>query len=360
MMERQYSGVRRQRGISIVEIMITLTLALFIVGGILYTYLGSRTVFVSNDAVAKIQEDARIALERLTREVRQAGFTGCANTLDVTPRVIADVIAPKGEADLTFAAGDGIHVYDDGVDSSGVAWINPTAIPRVVGTDVIHLAGMSACSARLTGNMTADNAQIHIAEANPCGWAADQVLLIADCTNIDIFAATTVSSGSGKTAISHAISSNTDNKLSKAYGKEAMVFGYGERTFFVGMHPTLNQPMLYEIGFNGTANAVNDIAANVYDLQVMTAQLDTNADSVPDTTVVSEESEETPPDTAPALGAIADWAQVLGIEVRVSIRSEADNTGPSDQTYLFGGAMVTDKRIRRDFSTVIGIRNRLP
>lgn len=338
-----YSGMRRQRGISIVEIMITLTLALFVVGGILYTFLGSRTVFNSNDAVARIQEDARIAMERLTREVRQAGFTGCANTLDVTPRVIADV-DHNGVADFPFAAGSGIRVYDN-----GTGWTNTTGITRVAGTDVIHLAGMSACSARLTGNMSADNANIQIG-TNPCGWAADQVLLIADCTNIDVFAATTVSTGS--VTISHASSNNTDNKLSKAYGKEAMVFGYGERTFFIGMHPTLNQPMLYEIGFNGAVNTVNDIAANVYDLQVMTAQLDTNADGVPDTSMPSED--------VPALSDIADWAQVLGIEVRVSIRSEADNTGPSDQTYLFGGAMVTDKRIKRDFSTVIGIRNRLP
>ncbi|MBP8275994.1 MAG: hypothetical protein KAX55_03780 [Propionivibrio sp.] len=332
--------------------MITLTLALFVVGGILYTFLGSRTVFVSNDAVAKIQEDARIALERLTREVRQAGFTGCANTLDVTPRVIADV-DHNGVADFPFAAGSGIRVYDN-----GTGWTNTTGITRVAGTDVIHIAGMSACSARLTGNMTADNANIQIG-TNPCGWAADQVLLIADCTNIDVFAATTVSTGS--VTISHASSNsnNTDNKLSKAYGKEAMVFGYGERTFFVGMHPTLNQPLLYEVGFNGAASSVNDIAANVFDLQVMAAQLDTNADGAPDATVLSEEDEETPL-VAPALGAVADWAQVLGVEIRYSIRSEADNTGPSDQTYLFGGAMTTDKRIRRDFSTVIGIRNRLP
>lgn len=78
-----------------------------------------------------------------------------------------------------------------------------------------------------------------------------------------------------------------------------MVFGYGERTFFIGMHPTLNQPMLYEIGFNGAVNTVNDIAANVYDLQVMTAQLDTNADGVPDTSMPSED--------VPALSDIADW-----------------------------------------------------
>lgn len=351
MVEYHDSGMRRQRGVSIVEIMITLTLALFVVGGILYTFLGSRTVFNSNDAVARIQEDARIAMERLTREVRQAGFTGCANTLDVTPRVIADV-DHNGAADLTYSASSGIRVYDDGVD-----WTNTTGITRVAGTDVLHIAGMSACSSRLTGNMTADNANIQIG-TNPCGWAADQVLLIADCTNIDVFAATTVSTGS--VTISHASSNNTDNKLSKAYGKEAMVFGYGERTFFVGMHPTLNQPMLYEVGFNGATNTVNDIAANVYDLQVMTAQLDTNADGVPDATVLSDESEETPPDTAPTLDAVADWAQVLGVEVRVSLRSEMDNTGPSDMTYLFGGAMVTDKRIRRDFSTAIGIRNRLP
>ena len=339
------SPMRLQSGLSIIEVMITLTLGLFIIGGVLYTFLSTRTAYVSNDAIARIQEDGRMAMERLAREIRQAGFMGCSSSLDITPRIIADPDKDGNTAEhVTFVAGDGIQVYNN-----GVGWVNPTAIVRVAGTDVIQIKGLGACTARLTGNMTADNANIQIG-TNPCGWSAGQILVIADCTNVDIFAATNVSNGS--VAIGHANSMNTDEKLAKAYGKEAMIFGYGEKTFFLGMHPTLNLPMLYETSYNGTVTTANDVVANVYDMQVLAARIDTNADSAPDATVTSTGS-------PPTLGAVT-WSQALSLQVSFSVLSESGNAGPSSLTYTFNGASVTDRRIKRDFTTVIGIRNRLP
>lgn len=338
--KQMFSPRSRQSGLSIIEVMITLVLGLFIIGGVLYTFLSTRTAYISNDAIARIQEDGRMAMERLAREIRQAGFLGCANSLDVAPRIISATLPP------TFAAGDGVRVFDN-----GVGWNNTTGIVRVAGTDVIELKGMSSCTAKLDGNMTADNANIQIV-SNPCGWTAGTVLVIADCTNMDIFTANSVSKVSGKDTISHSSSVNTDNKLSKAYGKEAIIFGYGEKTFFIGMHPTLNLPMLYETSYNGTVTTANDVVANVYDMQVLAARIDTNADSAPDSTVTSTGS-------PPALGGVT-WPQALSLQVRFSVRSESDNAGPSSLPYTFNGAAVTDKRIKRDFTTVIGIRNRLP
>ncbi|WP_265944219.1 hypothetical protein [Dechloromonas sp. A34] len=337
---RRFAPMFRQAGISIIEIMITLVLGLFIIGGALYTFLSTRTAFVTNDAIAKIQEDGRMVMERLTREIRQAGFLGCANSLDIPPKILSKTLPP------TFAAGDGVRVFND-----GTGWTNTTGVARVAGTDVIELKGMSSCTSKLDGNMTADNANIQIV-SNPCGWTAGAVLVIADCTSMDIFTATSVSKAAGKDTIAHASDVNIDNKLSKAYGKEAIVFGYGEKSFFVGMHPTLNLPMLYETSYNGTTTTANDVVANVYDLQVLAVRADSNADSAPDVTVTSTGS-------PPALGGVT-WSQALSLQLRFSVRSESDNAGPSSSTYTFNGASVTDKRIKRDFTTVIGIRNRLP
>ena len=111
-----FSPKHRQAGISIIEIMITLVLGLFIIGGVLYTFLSTRTTYISNDAIARIQEDGRMAMERLAREIRQAGFMGCSNSLDITPRIIADPDKDGNTAEhVTFGAGDGIQVYNNGV-----------------------------------------------------------------------------------------------------------------------------------------------------------------------------------------------------------------------------------------------------
>ena len=343
---------RSQAGLSLIELMIALTIGMFLILGVLYIYSSSRSSYVANDAGARVQEDARFSLERLVREIRMAGYMGCANALDLNPRVIAD---PDGDGNvvehLTFAAGEGVRVFDD-----GDTWTNPTAITRVDGTDVIILKGMGGCTAPLTGNMGTDNANIQIG-TNTCGWAAGDVLIISDCTSADIFAANNVSGGS--VTIAHSSSVNTDtldatrsSKLSKAYGTDASVGRYQETIFFIGIDTTVvpNQPALYEVGYNGKVyGAAQPVVGNVYDLQA-TLNLDTDADG--DVDSVNQ--------TIASVVAANSWRQVISVNLTYRVRSEEANSGAVTETYNYNGASVTDRRIRRNFSTVVGIRNRLP
>lgn len=330
-----------QRGVSLVELMVTLVIGMLISAAMLYIFLGSHKSFQTNDASARILEEGRYGLEVLAREIRMAGYTGCANLLDVTPNVIAD---PDKDGDalehVNFGKATAIRVFDNG---SG--WINPTTIARVAGTDVIRIQRLGPEGLGLTGNLSSQNANIQILE-NPYGWAAGKILIITDCTAVDIFAATNVSSGAGKVTIAHANSSNTDNNLSKAYGADAQVMGYEERTFFVGVHPSTGLPTLYQILYDGATSTPTEIAANVYDLQA-TLGLDADGDGDADSTGV-----------LPA--AVADWAQVVSANVVISLRSEADKVAPTLATYSYAGSTVSDYRIRRDFATTVGIRNRLP
>lgn len=344
----------RQKGLSLVELMIALTIGMFLVLGVLYIYSSSRASYATNDAGARVQEDGRFALERLTREIRMAGYMGCANALDLNPRVIAD---PDGDGNvaehLTFGAGEGIKVFNNGDNTGGDLWVNPTAIARVAGTDVIILKGMGSCTAPLTGNMSTDNANIQIG-TNTCGWVPGDILVISDCTSADVFAANNVSGGS--VTIAHSSSVNTDildntrsSKLSKAYGADAIVGRYQETIFFVGIDTTVtpNQPALYEIGYNGTTyGAAQPVAGNVFDMQV-TLNLDTDGDGDADS--VNQ-----------AITNLINWRQVLGVNVEYRVRSEDGSAGSVNQTYSYNGADVTDRRIRRDFGTTVGIRNRLP
>jgi len=329
---------RRISGFSLVELLVALTIGLFLVSGILYIYLSTRSSYSTNDAAARVQEDARFAMERLTRDIRMAGYTGCANSLDIKPNVIANALQGAG---MDFLLGDGIRVFPD-----GTGWTNPTSNPvinRIAGTDVITLKGVGQCSARLRGNMTAENANIQI-DTNPCNWVAGDVLIISDCTSADIFQATNVSSGN--VTIAHASSSNIDNKLSKAYGTDALVWQYSETTYFIGLHPTIGQPMLYQIAFNGVARPVSDIVGNLYNMQFL-LNLDTDGDGDVDSSGVLP-------------GSVASWPQVASVQLAFDVRSEDANSGTNASSYTFNGGTVTDRRLRRSYSTTIGIRNRLP
>jgi type IV pilus assembly protein PilW len=53
------------------------------------------------------------------------------------------------------------------------------------------------------------------------------------------------------------------------------------------------------------------------------------------------------------------WGNVVSVRIEFELRSE-DNLTTSAQSYLFNGASVTDRRLRRRFETTIALRNKLP
>ncbi|MCW8107364.1 PilW family protein [Alteromonas ponticola] len=62
-----------QRGFSLVELMISLVLGLVISGAIIQSLVSSRVTNSLNDAIAQVQESGRFIMQRLSRELIQAG-----------------------------------------------------------------------------------------------------------------------------------------------------------------------------------------------------------------------------------------------------------------------------------------------
>ncbi|MGM0434179.1 MAG: PilW family protein [Pseudomonadota bacterium] len=66
-----------QIGLSLIELMVALLLSSLLVVGIVQIFIGSNESFHLQKANARVQESGRIAMEMLTREVRNAGYFGC-------------------------------------------------------------------------------------------------------------------------------------------------------------------------------------------------------------------------------------------------------------------------------------------
>ena len=65
--------VRRQSGLSMVELMIALTLGAILLAGVVQLFVTTRRSYSSNTAVDQLQESARFALNFLGGAVRQIG-----------------------------------------------------------------------------------------------------------------------------------------------------------------------------------------------------------------------------------------------------------------------------------------------
>lgn len=72
-------GGRTQRGMSLIELMIAILIGAILLVGLVQVFSASRTAYQLSQSVARNQENARFALDFLTRDIRMAGHAGCVN-----------------------------------------------------------------------------------------------------------------------------------------------------------------------------------------------------------------------------------------------------------------------------------------
>ena len=66
----------RQRGVTLVELLIAMLLGLFLVGGVLLMFSKTKQAYRYQSGLAQVQEQGRFAINFLTKSVRVAGFPG--------------------------------------------------------------------------------------------------------------------------------------------------------------------------------------------------------------------------------------------------------------------------------------------
>lgn len=74
----------RQQGVGLIEVMIAMVLGLVVVLGISQIFVSSKQSFLTQDSSARLQEDARYILSRITQELRMAGMFGCVAAGSIT------------------------------------------------------------------------------------------------------------------------------------------------------------------------------------------------------------------------------------------------------------------------------------
>jgi len=209
-----YITTHKQKGITLIEIMVALALSIIILAGVMHIFLNNKQTYRVQEAFARIQENGRFAMQFLAKDLRMAGYIGCGGKIN-SPNNISDLVAPKGTADEVSAfSASGI----EGFEYSGLPILLSDTVSLdtskvVAGSDIVRIKRAASTGARLTGNMTADNANVQLDGTTALGlFQTDDYLFISDCEKSDIFVANNVSSSAGKITIAHSNSVNIDNK----------------------------------------------------------------------------------------------------------------------------------------------------
>jgi type IV pilus assembly protein PilW len=320
--------IRKQLGFSMVELMVAMVIQFILLAGMVFVYSNSRVMFTVNEQLSRVQENGRYLTDALLHDIRMAGYSGCRSIDEVVPNNIARL--PPTFASLA----DGITVFEN-----GAGWANPSALTRVAGSDVITLQSTQGSGASLRANMITDTAMIQII-INPDRLAANDLILISDCSHADLFRASAVNHGS---TIAHDNIANTGNQLSKAYADDAQLMPFDAHTYFIATGANA-EPGLYQHSFNSDTATL--LAEGVENMQLLLAE-DTSGDQEPDVYVNAT--------------AVMDWEAVIGVRVGLLMRSD-NNVAAEARAFTFNGADANtgnDTRVRKAFWSYAAMRNRI-
>lgn len=336
--------MRHQLGLSLIELMIAMTIGLVLTVAIGQIYLGTRSVYRVTENNARIQENGRYIMEELSRDIRMAGYLGCAKDSSVNNLV------STGTSWVKFT--EALRAYDS-VPASPAPSIGVTAADVRAGTDVIRIQRAGYTGTQLDGNLDSDNANIQV-DDNGAGFKTGDVFIISDCVKTDVFEASTVSNGSGKVTVAHANNVNLDNKLSKAYQERSDIMRFVNNLYYIGTGANDCPPLALcrkELQGN-TLSAPRVLADNVENMQVKVGE-DVNADG---DGIANHADRFVNPSN------VTNWNNVVSVRVELLLVSAENNLTTSAQSPVYDGSTlsVTDKKLRRVYASTITLRNRAP
>lgn len=352
--------MRSQKGISLIELMISITIGIILMTGVVQLFLSSRTTFSTQQALARVQESGRLAMEFLAQDIRMAGYMGCmSRDMNFTNTL-------NNASALAYDFGVGI----EGLDNIGAT--PPTGYPTgiVAGTDVLVLRGATGNGVAVTQNNnsaqlfvqdTGVTATCDTGETSFSGLCENDILVVSDCSKARVFQTTQLQTTGGSTSVNvvhsgdntavpgNAISSwggNSDPEENFGAGSE--IIKMNTSAYYIRNNATTGQPSLWQQINGGTAQ---ELLEGVEDMQLLYGR-DTSGDGIPNSY-----------QDAAVITAATAWEEVSSVRIQLLVQNTEDNLLTEAQPYTFNGVINNapgDRRLRQVFINTIAIRSRLP
>ena len=93
-------------GLTLVELLVAITLGAIILGGAVTLFVNNRDTYNTTNELSRLQETARYALDMMVKDIRMAGYFGCADRGD-TVTLNVPVVDPGELWDFNMDPGAG-------------------------------------------------------------------------------------------------------------------------------------------------------------------------------------------------------------------------------------------------------------
>ncbi len=112
----------RQRGFSLVEVMVALAIGVFLLAGTITVFGKTRDLYRTNDDAARLQETARYAMSTLEADLRMANYWGLMSRADFVQNGPALDPASPPNVDPTYTLPAELSGYAGTINQCGAMW----------------------------------------------------------------------------------------------------------------------------------------------------------------------------------------------------------------------------------------------
>ncbi len=247
---------RAQRGFSLIELMVALILGLLVTAAAIGMFMSNSRTHNATQSLGRIQENARLAFEVMSRDMREGSGNPCSNELEVTNRVNA--YATRWWTNWDRAA----------ISRGVVGYNNGSLAGSLAGTDAIELlGGVSA------GTLVADHTPpTFTVNSTTHGIATGDIVMVCDTRLVSIFQAVAVSGASIGHGTSGASPGNSNanlgiNNIAFVYNDNAMIVRLMATRWFVAANGRGGNS-LFRTVLRGNTTANEEVVEGVQDLQM--------------------------------------------------------------------------------------------
>ncbi len=344
----------RQSGLSLIELLVSMVIAMIIFGGVIGVVQTSRATFNSEQESGFIQENARYAVEVLSRDIRHAGYLGC-----IDRRV--------GGLAYTIDGNNFDGLYDStaisGYAAGAGAW--PDVLTDAIPSDESDALILRYADAERAVYVSAhSDAEIALSSTHDIEAGEPAIIVNANCRNAAVFSNSAVTAARMTPTCSELYTDIEADRFSddaatcadlesspasEVFGASSTVMPYVAYAYFIGDSEVVpGMPALKRRAVAGGAVRTEELAQGIERMSFEYG-LDTGAspDGVVDRFVAALDM------TA------ADWDMVIAVRFELLFRSQSEIFS-TPQTYRFAGEDVTpdDRFLRQLASSTIQMRNR--
>lgn len=354
-------------GFTVVELMIAIAIASILMLGVIQTFVMSKHTYKLSDAMARAQENARYAVNYLSREIRMAGYVGCRTTN------IADIL--NNNTYWMYDFNTPIQGWEGGVSTFPTEF----AANVIPGTDAFVVLRGGDSQYQMTQYPAANSASFKL--NTTVGLAQYDVVIASDCNQATIFQITKAITNNNVVHNTGNVSSGPGNCTDRMgspvpagcnspsqgqpynYGMTTTMLRMTSTAYYIGQSNSGSGHALFRMAMDkGEAGNPEELADGIEDMQVLYG-VDTNGDGLANQYITADQVPGTP----------NGWQGVVSVRLGLLVDTVTNNVIKSkdNANYTIAGTQIIaatpgtgahehpiDNKLRFPITTTIKIRNR--